>query len=109
MEITIVPVPPDLVQKIVSAYSFYFPSTIEEHTYPGQEQPLSAVEINALLVSGTTLAENDQYLLTKTLFGQPSDLGKSHPRLSKMTKNSLRRQMPIQIGKGAHRAHAEMP
>lgn len=109
VEITLVPVEPELVQKLVNAYSFYYPSTIEANQYPGQTGEISAVEINAIIVSGPKLDENDQYLMTKQLFGQPNDLGQSHPRLSKMTKNSLRRQMPVQLGKGAYRAHSETP
>lgn len=109
VEISVVPVAPDLVQKLVSEYSFYFPSTIKPNQYPGQTQEVSAVEINAILLSGSSLAENDQFLLTKALFGSPNDLGQSHPRLSKMTKNSLRQQMPVQLGKGAFKAHSEIP
>jgi len=97
------------VQKLVSNYSFYYPSTIAPNQYPGQTDEISAVEINAILVSGPTLSENDQYLLTRHLFGKPNELGQSHPRLSKMTRNSLRRQMPVQIGKGAFKAHSEAP
>ncbi|MFZ5953451.1 MAG: TAXI family TRAP transporter solute-binding subunit [Candidatus Rifleibacteriota bacterium] len=109
VEISLVPIDSELVQKLVSEYSFYFPSTIEANQYPGQTSEISGVEINAILVSGPSLSENDQYLLTKALFGMPNDLGKSHPRLSKMTKNSLRQQMPIQLGKGAYKAHSEIP
>lgn len=109
VEITLIPVEPELVQKLVSSYSFYYPSTIEANQYPGQTDDISAVEINAILLSGSTLSENDQYLMTKHLFGSPNDLGESHPRLSKMTKNSLRRQMPVQLGKGAYKAHSETP
>ncbi len=107
VEISLVSVEPDLVQKLVTTYSFYYPSSVAPDTYPAQTEEISAVEINAIMLSGPSLTENDQYLLTKNLFGQPNDLGKSHPRLSKMTKNSLRRQMPVQLGKGAHKAHSE--
>lgn len=109
VEVSLVPVEPDLVQKLVNSYSFYYPSTIEAKQYPGQTEEISAVEINAILVSCPKLSENDQYLMTKHLFGAPNDLGNSHPRLSKMTKNSLRRQMPVQLGKGAYKAHSETP
>ncbi len=108
VEILLLPVDPELVQKLVSSFSFYFPSAIAPNQYPAQLEEIPAVEINAILVSGPSLIENDQYLITKNLFGTPNDLGQSHPRLSKMTKNSLRRQMPVQIGKGAHKAHSEM-
>ncbi len=107
VEITVLPIEPDLIQKLVSTYSFYYPSSIAPNQYPGQVEEIPAVEINAIIISGPSLSDNDQYLLTKHLFGKPSDLGQSHPRLSKMTKNSLRRQMPVQIGKGAHKAHSE--
>ncbi|MDD3147984.1 MAG: TAXI family TRAP transporter solute-binding subunit [Candidatus Riflebacteria bacterium] len=109
VEISIVPVENELVQKLVNTHPFYYPSTIAANQYPGQTEEISAVEINAILVSGPTLSDDDQYLLTRHLFGKPNELGQSHPRLSKMTRNSLRRQMPIQTGKGAYRAHSEAP
>lgn len=109
VEINMVPVDPDLVQKLVNTYSFYYPSSIAPNQYPGQAGEISAVEINAILISGPSLSENDQYLLTSHLFGKPNELGQSHPRLNKMTRNSLRRQMPVQLGKGAYKAHSEAP
>ncbi len=108
VEIAIIPIDPDQVQKLVTTHSFYFPSTIPAGQYTGQDTDISAVEINAILLSSEKLTENDQYLITKALFGKPNDLGKSNPRLSKLTKNSLRRQMPVNLGKGAYKAHTEM-
>ena len=107
VEIVLLPVDLELIQKLINKYSFYFPSTIAPQQYSGQTQELNGLEINAILVSGSTLSEDDQYLLTKYLFNKPNELGQAHPRLSKMTKNSLRQQMPIPLGKGAHKAHME--
>ena len=107
VEIVLLPVDLELIQKLINKYSFYFPSTIAPLQYSGQTQELNGLEINAVLVSGPTLSEDDQYLLTKHLFNKPNELGQAHPRLSKMTKNSLRQQMPIPLGKGAHKAHME--
>ncbi len=107
VEITLVPIDLDLTQKLVNKYSFYFPSVIASHQYSGQANEINGLEINAILVSGPTLSENDQYLLTKHLFNKPNELGQAHPRLSKMTKATLRQQMPIPLGDGAHKAHAE--
>ncbi len=107
VEIVLLPIDLELTQKLVNKYSFYFPSTIAPHQYSGQSQELNGLEINAILVSGPTLNENDQYLLTKHLFNKPNELGQAHPRLSKMTKTRLRQQMPIPLGTGAFKAHTE--
>ena len=107
VDINLVPIDLELTQKLVNKYSFYFPSIIPPGQYSGQLAELNGLEINAVLVSGPTLTENDQYLLTKYLFSKPNELGQAHPRLSKMTKATLRQQMPIKLGEGAHRAHSE--
>lgn len=107
IEIDLVPIDLELTQKLVNKYSFYIPSVIEPGQYFGQTKELNGLEINAVLVSGPTLSQDDQYLLTKHLFNKPNELGQAHPRLSKMTKNRLRQQMPIPLGDGAHKAHAE--
>ena len=108
LEIKLLPLEAELIQKLVNNYSFYYPSMISKHQYPGQQEEVSALEINAILVSSNTLNENDQYLLTKMLFGKPNELGKSHPRLAKMTKASLRHQLSVNLGNGAHKAHMEL-
>lgn len=107
VEINLISIEPELTQKLINKYSFYVPSIIPPGQYSGQKNELYGLEINAVLVSGTTLNQNDQYLLTKHLFSKPNELGKAHPRLSKMTKATLRQQMPIFLGEGAHKAHAE--
>ena len=107
VEIVMLPIDLELTQKLVNKYSFYFPSTIAPLQYSGQNQELNGLEINAVLISGPTLNEKDQYLLTKHLFSKPNELGQAHPRLSKMTKTTLRHQMPIPLGEGAHKALAE--
>ena len=107
VDITLLPIDLELTQKLVNKYSFYFPSLIAPGQYSGQQKELNGLEINAVLVSGPTLSNDDQYLLTKHLFNKPNELGQAHPRLSKMTKATLRQQMPIQLGEGAHKAHAE--
>lgn len=109
LEISIVPIDPELVQQLVNAYPFYFPSVIPPNQYPGQVEDIPAVEINAILVSGPSFDENDQYLFTKYIFGEPNDLGQSHPRLSKMTRASLRQQMPVNLAPGAYKAYTEIP
>ncbi|MBP5470186.1 MAG: TAXI family TRAP transporter solute-binding subunit, partial [Candidatus Riflebacteria bacterium] len=107
VEIDLVPIDLELTQKLVNKYSFYFPSLIPPRQYSGQLNELNGLEINAVLVSGPTLSEKDQYLLTKHLFSKPNELGQAHPRLSKMTKATLRHQMPIPLGEGAHKALSE--
>ena len=107
VEIELVPIDLELIQKLVNKYSFYFPSVIPAEQYKGQTTEINGLEINAVLVSGSNLSEKDQYLLTKHLFSKPNELGKAHPRLSKMTKATLRHQMPIPLGEGAHKALSE--
>lgn len=109
MEIVLLPIDPELVQQLVNEYPFYFPSTIEAGQYEGLPNAISAVEINAILVSGPSLSEDDQYLFTKKLFTEPNELGQSHPRLSRITRSTLRQQMPVNLGPGAYRAYTEIP
>ena len=107
VEIVLLPVDLELTQRLVNKYSFYYPSLIEKGQYIGQQKELNGLEISAILVSGPTLTNDDQYLLTKHLFNKPNELGQSHPRLSKMTKETLRLQIPIPLGEGAHKAYKE--
>lgn len=108
VEIKLLPLEAELIQKLVSQYSFYYPSMISANLYPGQPDEIPGLEINAIIASSESLNDNDQYLITKVLFGKPNELGKSNPYLSKMTKSSLRHQLSINLGKGAYKAHFEL-
>ena len=108
VEIKLLSLEAELIQKLVSQYSFYYPSMITASQYPWQTEEISGLEINAILVSSENVSDDDQYLITKVLFGKPNELGKSNPHLSKMTKASLRHQLSIKLGKGAFKAHSEL-
>ncbi len=108
MEIRLLPVSVELVQKLVSTYSFYYPSTIGLNQYPGQTEEFQGLEINAILVCADKLSENDQYLVTKSVIANADELGKNHPRLSKMTKATLRHQLSVKLAPGAYKAHSEI-
>lgn len=108
MEIKLLPVSVELIQKLVSTYSFYYPSTIELNQYPGQTEEFQGLEINAILVCADDLSENDQYLVTKSVINNADEMGKNHPRLSKMTKATLRHQLSVKLAPGAYKAHSEI-
>lgn len=106
--ISLVPLESEQIQDLVNAQPFYFPSEIPAGTYIGIASDVPALEINCILVAHHgRLSENDHYLITKTLFGSLGSLQSSHPVLSGMTINSLRRQMTIQLSAGAQQALSE--
>lgn len=108
VDIDIVPINPDLLMKLVNTYSFYYPSTISANSYKGVTQAVEGVEINAIVVSGELLSENDQYLITKNIFSDVDELKATHPRLSQTSKATLMRKMPLPRGNGAQRAYSEL-
>lgn len=107
VEIDMVSIDMELTQQLVNDYAFYFPSTVDQKQYTGSSTELNVLEISAILVSGPTLSDDDQYALTKALFAKPEELGQYHTRLNKMTKNRLRQQLPISVGTGAEKAFTE--
>ena len=107
VEIDLVSIDMDLTQKLVNDYAFYFPNTVDQKQYTGSATELNVLEISAILVSGPTLSDNDQYALTKALFNKPEELGQYHTRLNKITKARLRQQLPIKVGAGAEKAFTE--
>lgn len=107
VDIDLVAINIDLTQKLVNKHAFYIPATIQSKDYNGQATELNALEIGAILVSGPALSENDQYLLTKTLFEKPEQLGSYHPRFANTNKNRLYHQMSIGMGAGSQKAFSE--
>ena len=108
LPIDALPLSNEITQEMVNAFPFYFPSEIPANTYVGLASPTPALEINALLVSGNSLTDDDLYLISHALFGSLETLQKAHPSLAHLTKTSLRRQLSIPLAEGARRALAEL-
>jgi uncharacterized protein len=107
--LVIVPLHPDLVQQLVNDYPFYFPSSLAAGTYHGQNEQVSALEIPAILVVGTTLTDEDHFQITRTLFFDLPKLAALQPRLKEATKASLRRRVAPELSPGADRALQSLP
>ena len=107
VEIDLIAISLDLTQKLVNKHAFYIPATVQPKAYKGQDTEMNALEIGALLVSGPSLSDEDQYILTKALFEKPESLGEYHSRLAHTTRNRLYHQMSIGIGAGAQKAFSE--
>ena len=78
VEIDLIAISLDLTQKLVNKHAFYIPATVQPKAYKGQDTEMNALEIGALLVSGPSLSDEDQYILTKALFEKPESLGEHH-------------------------------
>ncbi|MFZ2960495.1 MAG: TAXI family TRAP transporter solute-binding subunit [Candidatus Ozemobacteraceae bacterium] len=107
LPIQVISLSPEMVQEMVNAYPFYFPTQIPKGTYVGMASDAEGLEINAILAAEGNLADDDVYLITQALFGSLDTLKKAHSSLSQITKASLRRQLSIPLSEGAHRALAE--
>ncbi len=108
MAISFIGLSPELTQKLVNKYPFYFPSEIPASTYNGQNNPVQAVEINALLIARKDLADDDVYLISKTLFNGAREIRALHPRLAQFSTQSLHRQLSIPVAAGSQKALAEI-
>jgi len=106
-EIAFVPLEPELIQELVNSYPFYFPSEIATSAYAGIASEVSALEINAMLVSNKSLSDDDHYLVARTLLDSLEIFKSSHPALQRVSNNSIRRQMSVPISPGAQKALSE--
>ncbi|MBF0500567.1 MAG: TAXI family TRAP transporter solute-binding subunit [Candidatus Riflebacteria bacterium] len=107
LPVDVVSITPELVQEMVNAYPFYFPTQIPKGTYVGMASDSDGLEINAILAADGNFTDDDIYLVTHAIFGSLDTIKKAHKTLSQITKASLRRQLSIPLSEGARRALAE--
>jgi len=107
-DIVIVPVGPDLLEKLVADYPFYTGVTIPGGTYRGVNDDVHTVAVKAMLAVRADLSEDLVYNLTKALFENLDRMAAAHAAGRLISLESAQDGMPIELHPGAARYFAEV-
>ncbi|MBO8168391.1 MAG: TAXI family TRAP transporter solute-binding subunit [Thermoanaerobacteraceae bacterium] len=88
IDIRLISLEQDMIDKIVSEMPWYFPYTIPAGTYKGQDEDIHTVAQANLLVTTTDLSEDLAYELTKAIFEYKSDLEAVHSAAKRIKKET---------------------
>jgi len=78
-DIVLIPIPQDIVDKVVKKYPFMFPYKIPKGTYPGQNEDVLTVADGNFLVVHKDMDEDLAYKLVKTIIEKREEIMKSIP------------------------------
>lgn len=105
IDIVIVPVTPDVVQKIGDAA--YTSGVIPKGTYNGQTADVPTVTIRNVLVTHEGVPEDVVYTMTKSMFAELPRLVAAHAAAKDITSATAAQGLPIPLHPGAMRYYKE--
>ncbi|AET66868.1 TRAP transporter solute receptor, TAXI family [Desulfosporosinus orientis DSM 765] len=102
IDVKLISLEPDMIQKIVEKYPFYYEYVIPKGTYKGQEEDVHTVALANLLVTRADLSEDLIYNLTKGIYENLPDLYNAHAITKNIKKEDSGKGMgPIPLHPGA--------
>jgi len=81
-EVVLIPIPEDIVEKVVKKYPFMFPYKIPKGTYPKQDKDVLTVADGNFLVVNKDMDEGLAYKLVKTTIEHREEIMQSIPQAS---------------------------
>lgn len=105
VDITVVPVPAEVVAKIGDAA--YQASLIPAGTYKGQDAPMPTAAINNFLVTHSGVSDDVAYGMTKSLFENLDGMVSAHAAAKDIKLEKALTGMPIPLHPGAEKYYRE--
>ena len=106
LDIRLVSIEPENVEKIAQDQSYFIPIEIPEGTY-GNEEPIPTAAIMNALVVRSDLSEDDVYKLTKTFFENLTNLENAHQAAKNINLEDAQKGLVAPIHPGAERYYNE--
>ena len=75
-DIRIIPVSPDMQDKIIKKFPYYVKDAFKVGLYPGIKEPVPALSIGSYLLTHKNVADELTYLLAKLTRGEHEDAGR---------------------------------
>ncbi|MDR2739229.1 MAG: TAXI family TRAP transporter solute-binding subunit [Treponema sp.] len=90
-----------------SEYPYYTAYTVPAGTYPGIEEDVNTVAVQATLVVNNTIQAGDVYKVTRALFEGKADITAAHPKGAELSLESAVLGIPIPFHPGALKYYRE--
>jgi TRAP transporter TAXI family solute receptor len=92
---------------LLSEYPYYMAYTLPGGTYPGIEEDVNTVAVQATLVANNTIQAEDVYKVTRALFEGKAKITAAHPKGEELSLASAVLGIPIPFHPGALRYSRE--
>jgi hypothetical protein len=105
-DVVIVPVRPEMVEKLAEEVPFYSSEIIPAGTYDNEEDVYTAA-VKSILITNAEVSEQVAYDITKTLFENLQAMRDTHSAADHIDIEKFNEGMPIPLHPGAERYFKE--
>lgn len=106
-DIKIVPIAPEIIEKLKQEYPIYFEAEIPAGTYKGVDSPVRTVALKNYLVINKDVPEDMAYNMVKTMFDNWETVKQSHAALKDVTLERATEHMVIPLHPGVEKFYRE--
>lgn len=106
-DIKIIPIAPEIIEKLKQEYPIYFEAEIPAGTYKGVDAPVKTVALKNYLVVNKDMPEDMVYNLVKTMFDNWETVKQSHSALKDVTLERATEHMVIPLHPGVEKFYKE--
>ena len=93
---------------LIESYPYYTAATVPAGTYPGIDEDVNTVAVQATLAVSNKIREDDVYKVTKALFESKGEITAAHSKGADLSLESAVSGMPVPFHPGAVRYYREM-
>ncbi|MDO4622342.1 MAG: TAXI family TRAP transporter solute-binding subunit [Eubacteriales bacterium] len=97
----------ELRDKIIESSPYYSPLEIPAGTYPGQEEPVSTITVEATLIISANVDEETAYKLTAAIFDHTEEIAVENAKGNELSLETATRISTVPYHKGAARYYEE--
>lgn len=100
-ELTFIPIPGDIIERLQKQYGVYTHNEIPSDTYRGMKKNVQTISIKNVLVTYKEMSDPHAYNLVKTLYEHLPELQHTHPAASDISITEATKQVPLDFHQGA--------
>ncbi len=102
-DVKLIPIAEDKMKALSEKYPYYIKVDIQPGDYKGQEEPVPASAVLAMLIVSKDMTDDMAYGITKAIFENTKTIEDSHARGKDITLESALNGMPIEVHPGAQK------
>jgi len=107
-EVVIVPIPPDVVERLSKEHPFFVATTVPKGMYKGQDEAVRTVGVPNFLIANAKMDEKTAYDITKAMFENLPRLVQAHAAAKGIRLDQATKGLPVPLHPGAEKYYREM-
>jgi len=107
IDVGFLPVSPDMLKKVQKINAGFVACEIPANTYKGQTKAVPTMCTQSMLITNTSVSDDEAYFITKTIVEHLDTIKKSHGSVKNLTPEFMAHPPAIELHPGAKRYYVE--